>query len=155
MSVKITDKMTISGKKFMELLEELDNKEVRIGFQAGENKEKDGTDICDIAAYNELGTDTIPSRPFLRDSVDNHESEINEMITQMRDYIINGGTAERVLKKFGIFQKKLIQEEIVSGDFAPNAEETIKRKGSDKPLIDTGRMRQSVNYVIEEKGGGR
>ena len=31
-------------------------------------------------------------------------------------------------------------------------EATIKRKGSDKPLIDTGTMRQSVHYVIEKKG---
>lgn len=47
----------------------------------------------------------------------------------------------------------MIQKEIVNGDFVPNSPETIKRKGSDKPLIDTGRMRQSINYVIQEKGG--
>ena len=35
----------------------------------------------------------------------------------------------------------------------PNAPSTIRKKGSDKPLIDTGRLRQSVNYVIKPKGG--
>jgi len=37
--------------------------------------------------------------------------------------------------------------------FPPHPPETKKQKGSDKPLIDTGRMRQSINYVIQEKGG--
>ena len=39
------------------------------------------------------------------------------------------------------------------GGFAPNAESTIKKKGSDQPLIDTGYMRQSVNYVVKRRGG--
>lgn len=59
-----------------------------------------------------------------------------------------------MLKEIGIFQKDLIQEKITDGDFAPNAESTIRQKGSSKPLIDSGRMRQSVNYVIQKKGSG-
>ncbi len=103
--------------------------------------------------FNELGTVHIPSRPFLRDSVDAHSPEINAFLQSMRTQLVKGGSAEDVLKKIGVFQKGLIQKEIVNGDFVPNSPETIKRKGSDKPLIDTGRMRQSINYVIQEKGG--
>ena len=47
-----------------------------------------------------------------------------------------------------------MQDKITSGSFAPNAESTIKKKGSSKPLVDTGRMRKSVNYVIQKKGSG-
>ena len=55
------------------------------------------------------------------------------------------------MKSIGVFQKGLVQAEIVDGDFEPNAPSTIKKKGSDKPLIDTGKMRQSVNFVIVKK----
>lgn len=152
MAANVRDKMTADGKKFQKLLEDLDKLEVRIGIQQGAGSEK-GVDLVDIAMFNELGTVHIPSRPFLRDSVDAHAEEINAFLQSMRQIIVRGGSAEKVLKKIGVFQKGLIQEEIAHGNFVPNSEATIKRKGSDKPLIDTGRMRQSINYVIQEKGG--
>ena len=145
MAVKVREKVTADGKKFQKMLEDLNKLEVRIGIQQGVGSE-DGVDLVDIAMFNELGTVHIPSRPFLRDSVD-------AFLQSMRTQLVKGGSAEDVLKKIGVFQKGLIQKEIVNGDFVPNSPETIKRKGSDKPLIDTGRMRQSINYVIQEKGG--
>ncbi len=33
--------------------------------------------------------------------------------------------------------------------WAPNAPSTIKRKGSSRPLVDTGALRQSITYVVE------
>ncbi len=134
------------------MLAELADKEVRIGFQHGEAAEDDGTDICDIAAWNELGTEHIPSRPFLRKSVDENEGKINQFLQAEVRSLASGKTAETLLNEIGTFQKSLVQEKIMEGSFAPNAESTIRRKGSSKPLIDTGRMRQSVNYVIKRKG---
>lgn len=153
MAARVTERITPDGRKFEKMLKELQSKQVRIGFQAGKATEDDGTDICDVAVYNELGTENIPARPFLRDSVDNHESEINAFLQQKKKDLVRGKSAEQVLKEIGIFQKDLIQEEITSGSFVPNADSTIRKKGSSKPLVDSGRMRQSVNYVIKEKGG--
>lgn len=152
MSVKVTDKVTAEGKKLQKILKELADKEVRVGFQQGKATEEDGTDVCDIAAWNELGTVNMPSRPFLRMSVDDNSDKINSFMSAQKRSIINGEPAERILKKIGIFQKDLIQEKITEGSFAPNAPSTIKAKGSSKPLIDTGRMRQSVNFEIKQKG---
>ena len=36
------------------------------------------------------------------------------------------------------------------GHFVPNAPNTIKQKGSSQPLIDTGRMRNSVSHKVED-----
>ena len=152
MSVKVTDKITADGKKLQKILKELADKEVRVGFQQGKTTEEDGTDVCDIAAWNELGTVNMPSRPFLRMSVDDNSDKINSFMSAQKRSIINGESADRILKKIGIFQKDLIQEKITEGSFAPNAPSTIKAKGSSKPLIDTGRMRQSVNFEIKQKG---
>lgn len=152
MAVKVKEKVTADGKKFQKMLEGLGKLQVRVGIQQG-TASQDGVDMVDIAMFNELGTVHIPSRPFLRDSVDAHTDEINAFLQSMRSQLVRGSSAEQILKKIGVFQKDLIRKEIVNGDFAPNSPETIKRKGSDKPLVDTGRMRQSINYVIQEKGG--
>ena len=80
MNVKVTDRLTPDGRRFMQQIKELSELEVRIGFQQGEAQEEDGTDICDVAAWNELGTSNIPSRPFLRKSVDENEQVINDFL---------------------------------------------------------------------------
>lgn len=148
--VKIT--LTAEGRRFEQMLRELSGLEVRIGFQRGEAAEEDGTDICDIAMWNELGTEHAKSRPFLRKSVDENMARIDDFIQEQKVNILRGASARRVLNEMGIFQKDLIQEKITEGSFEPNTDSTKRRKGSDKPLIDTGRMRQSVNYVIRRKG---
>lgn len=154
MGAKVTDKVTADGRRFQKMLKEMAEMEVRVGFQKDKATEDNGTDVCDIAAWNELGTVNMPSRPFLRKSVDENESKINNFLQSKKKDLVRGVSAEKVLKEIGIFQKDLIQEKITEGDFAPNAESTIKKKGSSKPLIDTGRMRQSVNFVIQKKGSG-
>lgn len=154
MGARVRISLTGEGRRFEQMLRELADKEVRIGFQHGEAAEEDGTDICDIAMWNELGTEHIPARPFLRKSVDENTAEINGFLQSKKEDFLRGVSAEQILKEIGIFQKDLIQEKITEGSYVPNAASTIVRKGSDHPLIDTGRMRQSVNYVIRQKGEG-
>jgi hypothetical protein len=154
MAVKVKDSLTKEGANFKKTLEELNRLKVMIGLQQGQ-KNQDGTDLVDIALFNELGTENIPSRPFLRNSVDNHSDEINSFLREKRNDLIHGASAKQVLNEIGLFQKNLIQSEIIDGSFEANAESTIKKKGSSRPLIDTGRMRQSVNYVVQKKGKGK
>lgn len=151
--VTISDEYTAEGRRMKKVLEELDKLECFIGFQHGYNQEEDGTDICDIAAWNELGTSRgIPSRPFIRNTVDLHKDEINACLDQMVLQVLNGATAEQVLRQMGVYLKGKMQVEITDGSYVPNSPSTIHRKKSDKPLIDTGHMRASVNYQIKKKG---
>ena len=154
MGVRFRDRLTPEGQRFFWELAELKELEVRVGFQRGKSQEEDGTDMCDVAAFNELGTDHIPARPFIRQSVDDNESKINSFLKEEVKDFAQGKSAKQILKEIGNFQKDLMQDKITSGSFAPNAESTIKKKGSSKPLVDTGRMRKSVNYVIQKKGSG-
>lgn len=154
MGAEVIDRMTAEGRQFQQMLKDLAKLEVRIGFQHGQAMEEDGTDICDVAAWNELGTVKSPSRPFLRKSVDENEEKINHFLQSKKADLLQGKSAEQVLKEIGLFQKELIQEKITEGNFTPNAALTIRKKGSNKPLVYTGRMRQSVNYVIKKKGSG-
>jgi hypothetical protein len=54
------------------------------------------------------------------------------------------------LQRLGIEAQGDVQMSIVSGGWAPNSPVTVKMKGSSRPLIDTGAMRQSVTYVVED-----
>lgn len=159
MAANVRDTITAEGKKFEKLLKELGQLEVRIGIQQGEASE-DGVDLVDIAMFNELGTVHIPSRPFLRDSVDANADQINSFLQSMKKELLRGGSAEDVLKKIGTFQEKLILEQLKSAkeNFVANSPETIRRKSkngkvSDVPLHDTGRLSQSIHHVIRQKGG--
>ena len=152
MMASIFNHLTPEGKKYFEELKKLEQMEVRIGYQAGETKYEDtGADLVEIAAFNELGSSTTPPRPFMRQSFENHEPELHAICEAANKSITNGGTAEAALQKIGVACKGLVQEEIKNGEFEPNAPSTIKRKGSDRPLIDSGLMRQSVNFVITKR----
>ncbi len=149
------DRQTPAGKKFMKELAELAKNEVRVGFQRGES-EVDGVDIVDIAMWNELGASNSPARPFIRQSTDTNKSNIEKFCKAQLQKIADGGTAEQVLTSIGVMQKALIQDAITNSKSwaTENAESTINAKGSDVPLIDSGRMLQSVNFVVDKKGSG-
>ena len=87
----------------------------------------------------------------MRQSFENHEDELQKACDNVNTVLSNGGTTEQALDTLGVFCKGLVQEEIVNGGFAPNAESTVRQKGSAQPLIDSGLMRQSVNYVVRKR----
>ena len=77
------DKVTAQGKRFLKELQKLSEKQVRVGLKRGKkgkrhNGTSSQTDLVDIALYNELGTSTIPARPFFAQTVQVHEEEIRE-----------------------------------------------------------------------------
>lgn len=146
------DRLTPEGRQFFAEMEKLRSKRVFIGFQAGKVIDDCGVDMAQIAMFNELGTSIAPARPFLRQTVDENLDDIKAFGGEKIQDIAEGGTAEGVLKQLGVYGKGLVQEQIKNGTFEPNAPSTIRRKKSDKPLIDTGKMRQSVNFVIKKKG---
>lgn len=177
----VKDRWTSEGARFMKQLDELKQLQVCIGFQKGDKKRKPGrpdgkkksgersVTNLDIAMWNELGTSSSPSRPFMRNSVDNHMDVISAAAAQQIQALASGVSARKVLEAIGNMQKGLMQHEITTGRFAPNAEITIcggwmrskktgKRfyvqgKKSDRPLVHTSQLRQSVHFVIKPKGG--
>lgn len=138
-------------RKIVSGLKDLDSVEIVVGVLRNAGKEKNGTDLVEVAAYNEFGTKHIPSRPFIRIASDEHGDEWQDLSEQCVDAIIAGSMGKnQVLNLIGSKAKADIQK--VIGDkskLAPNSDATVLRKGSSAPLIDTGRLRQSINYRIE------
>ena len=160
------DRFTPEGQRFLQQLQKLQQLEVVVGFHRGEQTalRRTGTggsstaetdiDIADVAMWNEFGTVHTPARPFYRDSI----AKINEMLPAFwaseLKRVMAGGSAEQSFQKLGVLAKGVIQDTILTGNYEPNKDATIARKGSSQPLIDTGRMRQSVNFVVKPIGGG-
>lgn len=132
-------------------IEELCKHEVHIGYNAKSGFYSDGPTVHEVAAWNEFGTEHTPARPFMRQTYDNYAEEIVKRgQAEFKKELASGSpNAQRTLNVMGVCVKGYIQKEIVEGEFEPNASSTIAKKGSDKPLIDTGQMRQAITYEIK------
>lgn len=157
MAENVTFRLNAAGRKFYKQIEDLKKNQVFIGFPEGEATHRgpngESADMALIAAYNEFGTSTTPARPFLKQTIDSNQDKIKAKCEQAVKDISEGKSTEQCLQQLGAFGVGLVQETIANGSFEPNNPQTVKKKGSDKPLIDTGQMRQSVHYIIRKKEG--
>ena len=120
---------------------------VRVGFFETARYD-DGTPVAAVAAWNEFGTETIPERPFFRRAIAEAEDRIAKVLRRGIDtekMVVD----ERLAGRVGAYVQGEIQDSITALKEPQNAPETIKRKGSSNPLIDTGHMRDSVDYEVD------
>lgn len=94
-----------------------------------------------IAIANEFGTASIPPRPAFSTAVARVRSE---PLPQLR--IIDD--PELASETMGIHVVELMRYEIDALSSPPNSPETIDKKGSSNPLVDTGELLKSVEYEI-------
>lgn len=137
--------------KFEAQLEKAEGSFTDIGIFGGMARiDGDLTSIALYALINELGAENIPERSFIRSVVDENRVRYNKFITDGLDGIILGRkTVEQVLNELGIIVKGDIKRKITELKEPPNAPSTIRAKrGSTNPLIDTGAMRNAVEYKV-------
>jgi hypothetical protein len=105
--------------------------------------------VLDVAMWNEFGTGQIPERSFLRAWFDENQDKCRELVRRLLESVIAGTrTKEQALELLGVTFVGQIQKRIADGISPANAPATIARKGSDKPLIDTGQLRSSVTHRV-------
>ena len=51
----------------------------------------------------------------------------------------------------GVIAVRAVQDKITTGPFAPLQPRTVRRKGSSKPLMTPGQLRQAVTFVVREE----
>ena len=104
--------------------------------------------VAMVAEWAELGLGQ-PRRSWLRDWVVEHETEIQERIRiESRKVIAGTQPLDVGLARIGVWMVGSIQARIAAGIEPPNAQSTIDRKGSSKPLIDTGQLRSSITSRV-------
>lgn len=130
------------------------NLEVAVGVQEGSTN-AEGASIAEYGAYNEYGTKDIPSRPFMATSFDDSRSKIDQDFQRASDLLIAGqATARKALLEIGQKHALRIQAIIQNTNFLPKLEDsTIKaKKGSNKTLVDTGALINSIRPVVRKRG---
>jgi len=133
---------------------EFDGMVAQVGFPSGINYEE-GTPVAYVATIQEFGAPEvkIPPRPFMRPTVKTKKKEWSKIIAQGVPKVVLGDmTAFDVLDLVGISASADIQTTIANVYSPPLSPVTIKRKGSAKPLIDTGLMVASVRNAVAKTG---
>lgn len=119
--------------------------ELYVGFFATATY-PDGKPVAMVAHEHEYGIG-VPRRPFFSKGVYSNEDKIIRLMKQ--DLAATNDTAH-AFKMAGQLFQQAVQESITKLRTPPNSEATIEAKGSSNPLIDTGLMRRSVKWQIEE-----
>lgn len=102
-----------------------------------------------LAAIHELGLG-VPKRAFIEPALrQNRDKYIKYAGKQITPIIRRRQSFNSAWQGLGVMAVADIQKYMVTATFTPLAPSTIARKGSSKPLIDTGQMRQSITYRVK------
>lgn len=105
--------------------------------------------LKDLAAIHEFGLG-VPKRPFIEPALkENRRKYILHVGRQLTPVIRRRKSLDKVWQEVGTIAVMDIQKYMLTASFTPLAPSTIKRKGSSKPLIETGQMRQSITYKVK------
>ena len=123
-------------------------KSVSIGFMAGATY-PDGTPVAMVAAIQNYGAPAanIPPRPFFSNMVKDKSSNWGASLGNVLQ--ANNYDADIALKAMGQGIGDQLQDSIRETNSPELAASTVKSKGFDKPLIDTGHMLNSVQSAID------
>lgn len=93
----------------------------------------------------------IPERSYLRSSFDEEKAKINQLVHKMLVQVFAGKmTGEQLLNRLGLYLQSMVQAKIRSITSPPKSGVTMAVEGPGKsnPLIDTGRLMQSITYQV-------
>lgn len=139
-------------------------KELRVGWFESDRYE-DGTPVAYIAKLNEEGHingagsafpgSITPPRPFMRINYMNmikrgaYDSYFVESIQRIAE---GQSTFEQEYKKLGKMAREDLQEVILDFDYPKNSPLTVALKNSDNVLVETGKMHDSVGFMVAKEG---
>lgn len=156
MTVTVRDN---GASKMLAELRALGGKTVRVGIldeapkreSPGKGKKASRATLLEVAAVHEFGAPAagIPNRSFIRATVDLKAAEIQATRDKLAAQVAEGKiTAQVALERLGAFVQGLVQARIAEGIGPALKPETVARKKSSKPLVDTGQLRSSVTWLV-------
>jgi hypothetical protein len=107
----------------------------------------------------------IPPRPIIEPAIENSKEQIALLMKDTVKVALDGGDITPALNEIGMQGENIVHSwfDNPSNNWEPNSKVTIegskkgkngkkfiKGKGSDRPLVDTGRLKRSITYVIKD-----
>ncbi len=155
--VKVVDR---GFKRIMRSIRAMAGRGASVGIHANEAQRTETGSLSNVqlGVVHEFGAPEagIPERSFLRSSFDANRRKYETILTKGAKRIAGGrDRAERVL---GIAAEVAVADVIntINAGVPPaNAPSTVRRKGSSKPLVDTGQLKASIKPVVGRSKGSR
>lgn len=93
-----------------------------------------------------------PPRPVLVPALDDGKEIIAEEMAEVVKAALDGNNPVIALEKVGMLGQNMARDWFrdPQNNWPPNSPLTIKRKGSENPLIDSGGLRKSITYVVKD-----
>jgi hypothetical protein len=109
---------------------------------------------AEVGLVHEFGSASrkIPPRSFLRMPIYTQAEKIIKETSAGAENDIAEGRIVRVMTRLGVAAENAIQDAFGSagfGNWAPDKPATVRRKGSESPLIDTAQLRKSISSKVE------
>lgn len=112
-------------------------------------KYDDGTQVAQVAFWQEYGSLKIPMRPFIRNAVAKNKVKWVRFFQKQLQSHLNFDLA---LNRTGEIMRGDIIRSIVATTTPPNKPSTIRAKKSSHPLIDIGLLKNSISYEVRANG---
>lgn len=172
-SLKTTIKETRKIKDMKKRILDFESFEVAVGFPAGKAggiKYPNGTDLIDVAFWNNYGTDLIPERRFMDDAKTAIAEKVEKKIFRKLygEYLNGKIDLMTLLERLGVAAELETKKVIRNFSSPPNSPITIdggwiSHKGGksfyvqgkkvNNPLVDTGLLLKSVTSEARKKKG--
>ncbi|MDR1283126.1 MAG: hypothetical protein LBK99_20240 [Opitutaceae bacterium] len=155
--MKFDAKVDTAGlTRFRATLESFSGTFARVGILGKGGGRKDGKANADLGKIHEFGDSqrrpAIPERSFLRSPLMTHMQEaVDKKHGPLARALAAGDTVTfmALLGASGMRISKRAFGNANDGKWPPNAPYTIKmKKGRNRPLIDTGQLRRSIDFDV-------
>lgn len=142
-------------EKYLANLEKAKQSAVKVGLpleKVGSKIYGPGITIIMVGAWHEYGFGNNPVRSFLRVPFNKKADEMNRFIAnQFKKVCFDGLDVDKALNLIGVKATNISKDAFQTsgwGEWAPNQPQTIQAKGSSKPLIDTGTLRNAITWQV-------
>lgn len=139
--------------KLQKQMEKAGDVVVKVGILGGKLRQGEDFTEAELGAVHEFGSPTrnIPARPFMRPTFENKKDEFEKLLGRAAEKIIDGKvTVEQALNIVGMAGANEVKKTITAGAplKPPLKKATIKRKKSSRPLVNTGRLVNSISWEV-------
>lgn len=137
-------------------LQKLNKSEVFVGIPADNDPRNNDDEItnAELMFIQSRGSplNNIPARPVIEPAIEKNRKVISQELAAAAKARFAGSPEQSLkhLNRAGTIAVNAAKRQFTDNDWPPNAPSTIRRKGSDRPLIDTGQLRRSITYVVAE-----